>query len=323
MNHPHLALVVSFLVLLGGAVAAGCGRAASAPPAAAAAPLGPGDHERRIQWDGRARSYRIHVPPSYAPGRPTPLVLNFHGGGGNAADQEKNSVMNATADARGFIVVYPNGTGPLPRRFLSFNAGMCCGYAQKQNIDDVGFVRAMLDDLQRVLSIDPARVYATGFSNGAMLTHRLACEMADRIAAIAPVGAPIGVTECRPSRPVPVLQIHGTADPAAPFHGGQKKALVGREIHDYRPVPETVEGWARRNQCAPQREETLRRGAVTCETHTRCAAGATVSLCVVQGGGHTWPGGQTTLSERVVGPLNRDISASDVIWEFFAKHALR
>jgi polyhydroxybutyrate depolymerase len=287
------------------------------------APGRAGTQEREISVGGRQRTFLVHVPPSYKPGTPVPLVLNFHGGGGNGADQQKNSKMDGVADRHGFIVVYPNGTGVLPRRFLSFNAGMCCGYAIKNNVDDIAFVRAMLDDLERTYTIDRTRVYATGFSNGAIMSHRLGCEMSDRIAAIAPVSGPMGIPNCSPSRPVPVLYFHGTGDPAAPYQGGNKKALVGDDVHTYVSAQETITGWARRDRCQLQPQVTARQGGVTCESYPGCAANAEVTLCTVQGGGHTWPGGETTISESRVGPLNRDVSASEMIWQFFSKHRLQ
>jgi polyhydroxybutyrate depolymerase len=251
-----------------------------------------------------------------------PLVLNFHPGGGNAAQQEKDSQIGVTADAHGFIVVHPNGTGLLRERFLSFNAGMCCGYAKDHKVDDVGFVRDMLDDIERTFSIDPKRVYATGYSNGAILSQRLGCELSERIAAIAPVAGPMGIDNCRPVRPVPVLYFHGTADPFAPYEGGLKKALVGSEMQQYKSARETIAGWVERDRCTGSPQVTLKKGAVTCQTWGRCADDADVTLCTIEGGGHTWPGGQTTMSERTLGPLNRDVSASEMIWQFFAKHSL-
>lgn len=292
--------------------AAGCGRRAPEP----------GDHEREIVSGGRRRSFVVHVPPGYTGNTPTPVVLNFHGGGGNASDQQRISGMDAVADRHRFLVVYPNGTGPTRERFLSFNAGMCCGYAKARGVDDVRFVVDLLTDLQRNFCIDPKRVYATGFSNGAILSHRLGCELAGRIAAIAPVAGPIGVDRCEPARPVPVLYFHGTADPFAPYEGGPRKALASQELLEYRSAPETFRGWANRNGCQGSSQVRLRRGAVTCETHEQCAQGTAVTLCTIRGGGHTWPGGQSSLPERMVGPVNRDVSASEMIWEFFARYAL-
>jgi polyhydroxybutyrate depolymerase len=321
MSSTHRPRMTPWLLGLALVFAAGSG----AVPRAAArdADGGPGTVEREVKIGGRARSFLVHVPPSYKQGTPVPLVLNFHGGGGNAQDQQKNSKMDAVADKNGFIVAYPNGSGALRHRFLSFNAGMCCGYAIKNNVDDVSFVRAMLDDLERAYSIDRMRTYSTGFSNGAIFSHRLGCELADRIAAIGPVSGPIGIPNCSPSRPVSVLYFHGTADPAAPYEGGNKKALVGDEMHTYVSARETITGWAKRDRCQLEPQVTFRQGAVTCESYPGCAGDASVTLCTVQGGGHTWPGGETTISERTVGPRNRDVSASDMLWQFFSTHTLK
>lgn len=314
-------------VLLGAllAVQAGCGgraRASNGSTGPSGATLGPGTHERQMSSGGRDRYYRIHVPPGYTKGRALPLVLNFHPGGGNAAQQEKDSRMNETADARGFIVVYPEGSGMFRHRLLSFNAGFCCGWAKDKNVDDVQFARDLIADVGRTVSVDAKRVYATGYSNGAIMSHRLACELSDRITAIASVAGPIGVSTCRTSRPVPVLVIHGTADEFAPYQGGAKKALVGSDVHQYPSVADTVKGWVERNRCTGAPQVTLKKGAVTCETHGQCAGGSAVALCTIVGGGHTWPGGNTTLPESRLGPINRDISASDVIWEFLSRFSL-
>lgn len=154
------------------------------------------------------------------------------------------------------------------------------------------------------------------------MTHRLACELSDRIAAIAPVSGPIGVDSCQPSRPVPVLEFHGTADPWAPYNGGQVKALVGKEKHLYRSMNETISGWVQHNHCTGAPEVSFKQGAVSCELHGSCSNDATVTLCTIDGAGHTWPGGISTLSEKKMGPTNHDISASNMIWSFFEKHPL-
>ena len=128
-------------------------------------PLSPGTHRRTIDMGGRERSYLLHVPPSYESGRPLSLVLAFHGGATDAAFMARFCGLNEKADQAGFAVVYPNGTGETSR-LLTWNAGNCCGYARRHNIDDVGFVRAILDELLTTRSIDERRVYATGMSNG-------------------------------------------------------------------------------------------------------------------------------------------------------------
>ncbi|MFM8734303.1 MAG: alpha/beta hydrolase family esterase [Pirellulales bacterium] len=147
--------------------------------AADASPLSPGDYSRSVQVDGSERSYLVHVPPQYVADSPMPVVLAFHGGGANARNMVAFSGLNLKADQSGFIVVYPEGSGRL-ERMLSFNAGNCCGEAAARNVDDVAFVRHVLDDLEGIANVDRRRVFATGMSNGAMMSYRLASEMSDR-----------------------------------------------------------------------------------------------------------------------------------------------
>ena len=167
-------------------VVASCARARERRDTRAAT-LAPGSHTLVVQHGGRSRSYIVHLPAASRSGTALPLVLAFHGGGGEAAGLQRYAGLDAVADREGFIVVYPFGTGPLPRRLLTWNAGECCGYAMNNNVDDVGFAIAVIDDLARRTSVDANRVYATGHSNGAMMVYRLAAERADRVAAIVPV----------------------------------------------------------------------------------------------------------------------------------------
>jgi polyhydroxybutyrate depolymerase len=148
--------------------------------------LAPGDHEFTMRHGGRARTYLVHVP-ARTKDRPA-VIIAFHGGGGNAKGFQEYAELDAIADREGFLVVYPNGTGPLPRRLLTWNAGDgCCGFAMTRKVNDVGFATMVLADLEGRTPIDRARVYATGHSNGAMMAHRLAAERPELIAAIAPV----------------------------------------------------------------------------------------------------------------------------------------
>src|SRR5712691_11431037 len=170
--------------------------------------LEPGNHTRSLEVDMRTRTFLVHVPSSYDGKKPFPVVLAFHGGGSNAEQMVRFCGLNETADKHGFIVVYPNGTGRL-EKLLTWNGGNCCGYAMRNRIDDVAFTKALLDDLAKVVKVDTKRVYATGMSNGAIMAYRLASELSDRIAAIAPVGGPMGKEKCAPKRPVPVIHFHG------------------------------------------------------------------------------------------------------------------
>jgi polyhydroxybutyrate depolymerase len=264
-----------------------------------------GDLDWTIPHGGRDRIARIHVPASYDPAKGIAVVLNFHGYTSNARQQAGYSAMIAKSDAAGFVAVHAEGVAS------SWNAGACCATAKDQDVDDVGFVNALLDDLSAKLCVDTKRVYSTGLSNGGFLSYRLACESANRIAAIAPVAGVMGVATCNPSRPVPVLHFHGTSDGVVPYGGS---AGFG-----FPPVTDTIAGWVSRDQCTGMPKETYSKGDVRCETHDTCGGGAEVTLCSVNGGGHTWPG---AISVPGLGKTTQDIVATDAIWDFFVKHPM-
>jgi polyhydroxybutyrate depolymerase len=264
--------------------------------------LSGGDSVVQVNVGGVMREARVHVPPKYDPTHPTPLVLNFHGSESNAAQQEAFSMLDAKADAAGFIAVHPEGVGG------SFNAGTCCDPAAKNNVDDVGFVRALLDKLDTDLCVASKHVYATGISNGAELAHRLGCELADRIAAIAPVAGGNLMPSCDPARPISVLHMHGTADDEVPYAGDA----------DHPPVADTIADWAKRDGCSDETEQTFNKGDTHCDTHTKCKAGVEVTLCTIEDGGHTWPGGVDL--PDLLGKTTHDLIANDAMWEFFQKH---
>jgi polyhydroxybutyrate depolymerase len=304
---------------------------AAAPPASAnevAPPLAPGEHTRTLRVGERTRTYRIHVPKGRDPEIPCAVVVAFHGGGGNADSMIRLSGLNAKADEAGFVVVYPYGSARFGERQLTFNAGLVGGFAKARNIDDVGFTRALLDDLERVVRVDPDRVFATGMSNGAMMAYRVACELSDRIAAIAPVGAPMGIDDCRPTRPVPVMHFHGTADELAPFAGGYGRLPTGgKGVTDFPPVAQTIRRWVEANGCDSEPVvEALPDAAndgtrVTTRTWRSDGTGAEVVLVEIESGGHTWPGMPPVAD--FLGPSTRDISANDLMWEFFTRHPRR
>jgi polyhydroxybutyrate depolymerase len=277
---------------------------------------------RSLTVGGLTRTYVVHAPPALDPQKPAPVVLALHEATMTGPLMAWFSGLDATADAAGFIAVYPNGTGGRSSYF--WNAGHCCGDAARNNVDDVAFVRVVLDELATVYRIDPRRVFATGMSNGAMMAYRLAAELSDRIAAVAPVAGTMACGEPRPSRPVPVLHIHGTDDEFVPFGGGRGPKSISGVPH--RSVAGTVAAWARANGCRedPAAVEALPDRAgdgtrVTRTTYRGEAAGAEVVLVTVAGGGHTWPGrpGSATL-----GRSTRNVSANDLIWEFFDRHPM-
>lgn len=310
---------------------------------------GPGDYVRKVPgWEGR--NYDLHIPLSYK-STPIPIVVAFHGGGANSKSQIKLSCpggdinhpkcLNKLADRGGFIVVYPNGT---PNQFFlpssrtwnatgGINDKYRCigGTACSKNVDDVGYFKALLDDLPKIVSVDEKRIYVTGISNGGAMAHRLACELSDRIAAIAPVAAGNqyeAVWGCNAKRPVPVLEIHGLEDKQWPYEGGYGQPAFGNEPpiaegEEYKklmvPIHQSILNWAKRNGCAPD-SKIESSGGVTKETYIGCKEGGDVTLYTIKASGHTWPQGYQYFSEDRVGKTSQEINANEVIWEFFQKH---
>jgi polyhydroxybutyrate depolymerase len=286
--------------------------------------LGPGESTRSLTVDDRKRTYLVHVPKAYDGSKPFPVVLIYHGGASNAEQMVRFCGLNETADKAGFLAVYPNGTGRL-ERLLPWNAGNCCGYAEENKVDDVAFTRALLDDLAKVAKVDAKRVYATGMSNGAIMAYRLASELSDRIAAVAPVSGPMGTETCAPKRPVPVLHFHGTDDEFAPFKGGKGDKSLSQT--DFYSVEHTVRAWVKADGCKeePTTEElpdTAKDGTkVTRKVYGGGKDGSEVVLVVIEGGGHTWPGREPAL--KLLGKATKNVSANELMWEFFDKHPMK
>jgi polyhydroxybutyrate depolymerase len=309
-------------------------------------PVGPtGDYEIAVPHDGRTRTALVHVPDRVAADtRPIPVVLNFHGGGGNARAHRDYVRMDAIADREGFIIVYPNGTGRLDDRLLTWNAGLCCGYALTEKVDDVGFVRALIAALALRAPIDSARVYATGLSNGAMMSYRLAAQLSDRIAAIAPVAGSMVLPERRVDdvtpalavpgkRAVPILHVHSVDDRRALYFGGVGESFPFTNIRTQHPnAEEVLYRWVSFEGCAPKPlvRET-RRGkpggataahAATLYVFPGCRDGGEIALWKLAGAGHVWPGGQIDYLPRVLGPGTDVIDANEEIWKFLKRFAL-
>ena len=278
----------------------------------------PRSSEHHIAVGGRQRAYLVDLPPQYDGSRRMPLVLDFHGGAGSPAGARKQTGFSALAAREGVIVVYPAGSGRLGRdRFLTWNTETCCAYAQREHIDETAFVRAVLDTIQAMYSIESKRVYATGLSNGGMMTHLVGCRLSDRFAAIAVVSGELTV-DCKPEQPVSVMIIHGTADENLPYDGGVgRKALASHEV---RPVRYAVDTWRSHDHC-PDSPRVTTIGALTHSTWTPCAEGTAVELYRIAGGGHAWPGGER-MSSMLDAPSTA-VDATRVIWAFFASHPKR
>lgn len=286
-------------------------------------PLATGYHTRTLKMGEVTRTYNIHVPKNYDAKKPTPVVLALHGAGMNGMTMALFCGLSSKSDEAGFIVVYPNGTG-VGNVMLTWNSGGAMGRIAPNKSDDVAFMGKVLDDLATVVNVDPKRVYAAGMSNGAMMAYRLAAEMSDRIAAIAPVGGVMTIDECKPKRPVPVIHFHGTADTLVPFGGNDRKAP---QMGLFRSVEDTVMLWVKANGCPekPVVTELENKAAdklpVTRKVYGPGKDGAEVVLYVVDGGGHTWPGQAVLIN--IVGKSTKNISANDLMWEFFQKHPMK
>jgi len=271
---------------------------------------------RRVElaFQGRTRAYLLHIPSS-ANGA---LVLAFHGGGQSAAQLQRITGLDALADREHFIVAYPEAFE------RSWADGRNETSAEKQGIDDVGFAKAVVADIARSHVVDRSRVFATGLSNGAIVTHRLACEAADTFAAIAPVIGAVAkntATSCRPSMPVAVVAIQGLADPSVPFEGNA-------HVHSSRA---TEEMWRSLNGCAPSVTSAklpviVQDGtSVERRSYASCRTGADVVWYEIQGGGHRWPPENISdaASQRENGVSSQNLNATEVIWTFFRAHPRR
>jgi len=279
--------------------------------------------EVSISHGNHQRTASVYVPPTYSPSKPAPLVLVFHGGGGNAGNAQRTAQMKEQADRHGLIVAYPSGTGRFKDTLLTWNAWTCCGYAMNNNVDDVGFVRELIAALKRRYSIDDKRIYATGLSNGGMLSYRLACELSGQIAAIAPVAGALNTDSCAPKQPVSVLIFHGTEDQYVLYEGGvNKKRFPGSEPRADRSVAHAFATWSRLDKCHPQPPTQISEGV----RKTACingTGGTEVVLYTIEGQGHAWPGGQPGLRNGNVDPPTQQISATDTMIEFFLQHPKR
>ncbi|MEM6995383.1 MAG: PHB depolymerase family esterase [Myxococcota bacterium] len=328
------------------------GESTGLPDTGPANPLPPGDHHVEIVTaDGRDRIYELHVPPGLPEGEPAPVVLALHGGGGSAEGARYDTGLDATSDANGFLLVYPQGILDPDSPGMLVNAtwnatSSCCGEALEQQVDDVAYMRQLVDDLQERVWVDTQRVYATGISNGGQMSYRLACEAADVFAAVASVGAPgEDWSTCTPARPISVMTIQGQQDPCAVAAGGTCggcfqqyiNAVFGTNLEPITyPCPATVEvvdDWRALGDCAARSEVSHQQGGATC-TAWACQNKTEVVHCDVDGMGHTWPNGEyLAVCESVpngalcqewintVGPITADLS-NDEIWSFFAGHTL-
>jgi polyhydroxybutyrate depolymerase len=283
-----------------------------------------GQFYKTITSSGIEREYLLYVPPKYKSNRPMPLVFIFHGMTSNPDFFFWYTGMPALADKYKFILAFPKGWQPAPEVPTSWNGGICCGAAVANNIDDVTFVSDMIDEISSEYCINPRRIFAAGHSNGGFMAVRLACELSERIAAVASTSAIDASASCEPGRPIPILEFHGTGDQIVPYEGGYGN-LPGSP---YWPnVPAEISEWAEMNGCSDETVVTYQKGDVTCITYEDCEDDASVTLCTIEGGGHNWPGDIDMCAMFpetcfVYGYTTQDINAARTIWKFFAEHSM-
>lgn len=286
--------------------------------------LGPGDYDFSLEYGGLTRTYKVHVPPQYKSISPASAVIYVHGGGGNARSAYLDK-MDKTSDKFGFILAIPEATGEIKLGELrgawnggKWATGECCG-----NADDVGFISAMIENIKQDFNVDEKRVYAAGISNGGLMTNRLACELSDKIAAIATVAPTAIPSDCKPSRLIPVMDIHGTADTCNPFDGSEPANPICKNVPYKRmPPAKVVDAWLKINKCPREGSKIIyKNGEAVCTSYSGCENDAEVAFCKVAGMGHIWPSG---FESRLLGvyPVSYDIS-TDQIWEFFKRHQLK
>ena len=279
--------------------------ATSEPLEASAYPT-PGDYFDSIHTGDMDRTFKVHIPLGYQPQNPTPLVLNYHGRGSNAFEHEKFSDFSSKADREGFIVVYPQATGaPTTWQDLPFDSEF-----SDTEVNEVLFASDLLDHLENELNIDSQRIYAVGMSNGGGMVHRLACDLADRLAAIAPVaGAYYLWDDCQPSQPVAVVAFHSKKDNVVPYEGTDNPVFI-----DVPSIPVWAQAWANLNSCNPDSEKSDIDQIIEVDTWTGCEGEISVTLYSMLLGGHTWP-------PEFFGGTDADpVRVNDVIWEFFKAH---
>lgn len=268
-----------------------------------------GTSDAIIMHDGVERSYFLYVPENYTGNAPLPLVFNFHGYGSNGFEQMFYGNFISLAESNNFIVVHPQGTDLLGTSH--WNVG---GWTNGSTADDIGFTKALLDQLDNDYNIDLSRVYATGMSNGGYFSFVLACQESETFAAIASVTGsmtPETFDACNPKRPIPVMQIHGTSDETVPYAGET----------GVKPIVDVIDYWIGHNNCSPIGAETSLPDVDPTDGSTvdqfvfsGCDNQATVEHLRIIGGSHTWPG-----STIVFPGMNFDIDGSEVVWEFFSK----
>lgn len=270
--------------------------------------------EDTITIYGRDRFYRVHLPLGYTYQKEYPVVFIFHGGLGSPDNIEHLTKFSNKAEEEEFIAVYPYGTGAFDKKLLTWNTWDCCGYADKKNIDDVEFIKLVVKEVKEKYRVNDKMIYAAGLSNGGMMCYLLACEMSDQFAAVAPVAATMfdgGV--CNSSNELSMIIFNSLDDKHIPYEGGIGDESIVKV--DKMAVEKVVEFWTNKFNCVfinKTEESNYHRINFINERGTE------IVFYRMLKGGHTWPGGEKirTLADTPV----KDVSATDLIWDFFKNH---
>jgi polyhydroxybutyrate depolymerase len=287
-----------------------CGQAVArptstpAPTATLASTLQPGETQHTVKVNSLDRTYLLHIPPGLDSSRPIPVVFALHGFD-NEHFFEVTDLQNMTgfgdiSDKNGFILIYPSGVSG----FWNVGGG-CCGTSATDNVDETAFIRKILTDLGSITRVDPKRIYATGFSMGAMLSFWLACDMSDTFAAVAPVAGALLVNPCKPGQPVSIMQVNGKKDTLVPYDGGVGNFMTGTLT--FPPVELGISTWAQLDGCTGSAQTSPQGTLGTHTTYSSCKAGSAVDLYILDALGNNWP-------SQYVLPI------SQMIWDFFKNH---
>ena len=302
-----------------------------------------GDHEIKLAFDGEQRRYFAHIPLNDVNG-PRPIVFVLHGGGGNIEDMVIYSQMNKISDKYGFILIYPEGSGRIVggKIFAAWNTGQSDLVTTS---NDVAFFSELIDDVSKRINIDKNKIYVSGISNGGRMTYRLACELSDKIAAIAPIAGNEFFFECNPTRSVPTIHFHGLKDPCSPYIGGECgkcfneyfNAVLKKDVevggYACNSVEEHIDNWKNINKNSKTSEIIFESETARCVSWGNNQKNEIV-LCTADNLGHNWPGGslervcsqpteeKCILWKTYVGDLTNELNAGELMWEFFQKHSL-
>lgn len=295
---------------------------ATEPTTTLPSPPTPGTSTLVIKSGGFDRVAQIHIPIGYKADQKPPLVLLLHGGGGGATHALEKDGWTVKADKEGFLIVAPEGLGALPRLRTNFkinpalwNSGQLNPRSPRAMIDDVAFVRELLDQLKEKVPYDESRVFSTGHSNGGGMTFRLAADLSERFTAIGMVAGRMAVEFPKPRKPLPTLYIIGTKDPLMPLEGGEVKSPWGSWLNP--PVGEQMGKWASAIGCETEPKVVSEKDGLRKVEYQSKTSGPTLTVIYIDGHGHNWPGGKAVLPDRIMGPNMRTLDATDTIWDFF------